>query len=204
VQTAAKLLTYRNGLLLALLATWGRRLRPTAALRSGHELVLKEDGHYRIELTADLVKTKQADGCDLWESLTPYIQHYLAVVRPALLGDASCDAFWVTRDGTKLSAKGIQERVLQLTRKRFGTGFGPHRFRHAIITCAHLHLADQPGIGAGLLGISPEVAEQSYCLAGQVLATNKLAHAIGRRTRRLRQGAQDLQQIRAQMMARVG
>ena len=94
--------------------------------------------------------------------------------------------------------------MLQLTRKRFGTGFGPHRFRHAIITCAHLHLADQPGIGAGLLGITPAVAEQSYCLAGQVLATNKLAQAIGRRTRRLKQGTQDQQMIRAQMMAGLG
>jgi hypothetical protein len=203
VQTTAQLLTYRNGLLLALLSSWGRRLRPTAALRSGHELVLRDGGHYRIELTADLVKTDEPDDCDLWDSLTPYLRHYLQLVRPALLAGRACDAFWIGRDGQPWTAKGIQERVLYLTRKRFGTAFGPHRFRHAIVTCAHLHLADTPGLGAGLLRISGAVAERHYALAGQVQATNRLAQALERRHRRLKRGDQDPRRIRAEMMARL-
>jgi hypothetical protein len=66
--------------------------------------------------------------------------------------------------------KGIQNRVLHRTKQRFGTGFEPHGFRQAIARTLPLIDPANPGLAAGLLGISREVIEQSYNRAGQIQA----------------------------------
>jgi hypothetical protein len=51
-----RLAAYRDGLLIALLASRGRRLRSMSLLRVGRELI-QRDGRFRVELTFDQVKT---------------------------------------------------------------------------------------------------------------------------------------------------
>jgi hypothetical protein len=176
---------YRDGLLLAMLASRGRRLRSMSLLRVGREVIRRHE-HYRVELTPDQVKTNTADHFNLPEALTPYIRHYLNVVRPALLAGQSLDAFWVNRDGMTMTAKAIQTQVCERTRRRFGQAFGPHRFRHAIATTAALRASDFPGLGAGVLGITRQTVEKSYNLAGQVRATLTIGRAIKRRHQALK------------------
>lgn len=150
-------ITYRDGLLMACLAARGRRLRSMTLLRVGHELIWR-DGRYRIQLTADQVKTNKPDRFDLPEKLTPYMRHYLDVVRPQLLGTENHAALWVERDGQPLKARSIQNQIQVRTKKRFGTAFGPHRFRHAIATDA----PEGPRMAARLLGISSAILEKHY------------------------------------------
>ncbi|HYZ24258.1 MAG TPA: integrase, partial [Rhodopila sp.] len=110
MDTAATPCDYRDGLLLAVLAARGRRWRSMALLRVGRELILHED-QYRIELPAEQVKTRKPDQFDLPTVLTPYMWHYLAVIRPALLQSESHDALWVSPSGRPWTAGAIHQRV---------------------------------------------------------------------------------------------
>ena len=166
VMVRRRLTDYRDGLLLAMLASRGRRLRSMSLLRGGRE-VIERDAHFRVELTPDQVKTNQADRFDLPDVLSPYIRHYLAVIRPALLAGGSDDAFWITRDGIAMTAKAIQYQVFARTKKRFGQAYGPHRMRHAIVTTAALRASDYPNLGAAVLNITARTAGRSYNLAGR-------------------------------------
>ena len=114
------------------LAGKGRRLRSMALLSIGHEFI-ERDGCFRIELEASQVKTKKRDHFDLPKQLTPYIRHYLNVVRPALLSGRAADPLWISAQGTACTAKALRSQAFTRTQARFGVGFGPHRFRHAIV-----------------------------------------------------------------------
>ena len=183
------LMSYRDGLLIAMFAARGRRLRSMSLLQVEREL-LRYEHLFRIELAPHQVKTTKHDRFDLPESLTPYIDHYLRVVRPALLRGRSCDSVWISKWRGPLSAKSIQDRICTLSRQRFGTAFGPHRFRHAIGTTAPTRDPANPGVAAGLLGISREVLEQHYNRAGQTLATTAFAKLIDRKRKEGRTAVQ--------------
>lgn len=175
---------FRDGLLIAMLAARGRRLGSMARLRVQRELVLQETV-YRIELTPEQTKTNVHDRFDLPDILTPYVRHYLQTVRPALLADRQNDALWISARGTPLAAKGIAERILKLSRARFGIAFGPHRFRHAIATSSALRDPANPGLAAGVLGGSAKVIERHYNRAGQIHAASQYAKIIAQRRREL-------------------
>ncbi len=160
---------FRDGLLICMLAARGRRLRAMHSLRVGKELIRTERG-YRIELAPGLVKTNKADKFDLPASLTPHITYYLEVVRPALLADTTADALWISKDHQPLTQNGITSRIKRLSLRRFGISFGPHRFRHAIATTAALQMPEMPDMGAEVLGISSQVAQDHYNRGGPALA----------------------------------
>lgn len=179
-----RLAAYRDGLLIAMLAARGRRLRSMALLRVGHELV-RHDDRYQIVLSKDQVKTNKADRFDLPKQLTPYVDHYLNNVRPALLGKQVTKALWVTAYGNSQSEGGIQCRIRRLSKPRFGQSFGPHRFRHAIITTVALRLSRNQDLGSDLLNISPDITERHYNRAGQCRVGARYADLIeGHRRKR--------------------
>ena len=179
---------FRDGLLIALLAARGRRLRSMAELRVRREMV-RQEVTYRIELGPDQTKTHVHDRFDLPEALTPYVGHYLAKVRPVLLAGCEEDAFWIGARGAPLTAKGIEACILRLSRVRFGVAFGPHRFRHAIATSSALRDPGSPGLAAGVLGGSAQVIEQHYNRAGQIQAARAYAQVVEQRRRKLGGGS---------------
>jgi len=138
-----------------------------ALLRNGHEVVLR-DGGFRIELRPGQVKTNRADRFTLPDALAPFIQHYLAVIRPALLAGRREDAFWINVRGRPWGASGIQGQIFRLTKARFGTAFGPHRFRYAIATTAALRVPGHPSLAAELLGSTGLNMERNYNHADQI------------------------------------
>lgn len=174
-------LQYRDGLILAFLVACGRRLRSVSLLRHDKEVV-RDGAVYRVRLDASQVKTHRSDSFPLPRSLTPYMEHYIAVVRPALLAGRQDDALWISKNGEQLAAKGIQAIVLKHTKAEFGWAFGPHRTRHGIVTAAAMHVPDYPELGADMLGISPEVAAKHYCLAQGTAASIQFSEMLERKT----------------------
>ena len=177
-----QLCAFRDGLLITLFATCARRLRSVSLMRFGHELI--KIGHgYRIEFTPDQIKIK-AKGCDCFdlpERLTPFIDRYIHTVRPRLLAGAHREQLWINKFGKACTPKSIQSRVLALSLKRFGTAFGPHRFRYSIATSAP-HLAPaNPAIGAEVIGISQAVLQDHYNRAEQARAANAYEACLERR-----------------------
>ena len=175
---------FRNGLLFAILAARGRRIRSMSLLRIGQEIIYNGE-RYRIELPPEFVKTKVKDSFELPASLGPYIRKYLEFYRPVLLQRRFSNAFWIDRRGRPWTVKAMQERVLAHTKKRFGVAFGPHRFRHAAATTATLRDPATPALAACLLNASPGVVEQHYNRAGGVQAFQTLSELIDLRRKRV-------------------
>jgi hypothetical protein len=173
---------FRDGLLLAILASRARRLGAMHGVSVGQQLVCR-GGRFRIELEADLVKTKRPDAFDLPERLIPYLRRYLDEIRPVLLRGNQDDALWINRRGTRLTAKAISHIVHNRSKARFGIGFYPHAFRHALATTAALRCPEHPGLAAAVLGISTGIVEQHYNRAGQIDASRKLTALVERRGR---------------------
>ncbi len=171
------MVAYRDGLLIAILASRGRRLRSMSLLRIGHEFI-QRNGTYRVELEPHQVKNKKHDMFNLPEKLVPFIDKYLEQVRPALLRGRQSEALWIGKDGVDLQAKSIQEMVFKRSKARFSVAFGPHRFRHAIATTAVLRDPTCPNLGAAVLGNSVGVNEAHYIRADQVLAIRQLQSII--------------------------
>jgi integrase len=163
------LCAYRDGVIIALLATRARRLHAMAGLELHHLVDLHEESCW-IELPPELVKTRKRDRFPIPQALLPALRRYVAVVRPRLLRGHRESALWISYRGTQLTAKGLSGMIFQRSRKRFGTGFRPHRFRHAVSTTSAVRLSEYRGLAAGLLGISASTVEQSYSRPGQAHA----------------------------------
>ncbi|GAV34826.1 Tyrosine recombinase XerC [Roseomonas sp. TAS13] len=136
-----------------------------------------------MEFTPAQTKTKRRGRFGLPSEFTPWMRHYLEVIRPALLAGQRQEALWIGRLGTPLSAQGNATRIRRLSLKRFGIGFGPHRIRHSVVTTAALRLGEPPCFGAAVVGNTPAVAE-GYNHAGQCRAASLYAELI----RKNRQG----------------
>jgi hypothetical protein len=168
---------YRDGLLVAMLATRARRIRSMAALRVGHEIARSGDV-YGLALTRDLVKTNCADAVSFPESLTPYIDSYLSITRPLLISGQQHEWFWVSNRGERLALASLQDAVQRRSVERFGRAFGPHRFRHALQTAVVSTSGGTPGLGAAVLSISLATAQAHYNRASQDVAARKYQEII--------------------------
>ena len=95
---------------------------------------------------------------------------------------------WINRRGEPMTAQDIKNRVREFVPKTVWDELGPHRFRHAIATTATLRDPANPGLAAGVLGISGQVLEEHYNRAGQSQAAAMFYKAMEERTDRLRRG----------------
>src|SRR5690348_14059494 len=76
--------SYRNGLVVALLAAAPMRISNFAAIRIGHHL-RQDDQCWSISLDATETKTRAADCWPLDSQISGYLERYLSLVRPMLL-----------------------------------------------------------------------------------------------------------------------
>lgn len=151
----------RDGLMIALFASRGLRQRSMAALRLGRNL-MRDGDRWRLVLLPEDVKTRRPVEYIVPATLTPWVDRYLGHERMELLQGAAHDWLWVNWGGEPLGYRGIDKRIRWLSAKRFGTAFGPHRFRHALATSAPIEDPGTPGLAAAILGISREVLDLHY------------------------------------------
>jgi hypothetical protein len=178
----------RDGLMIAILASRGMRLRSLAAMELGRNLVASEDG-YRVRLRADDVKTRQEIEYRLPNSLTPYVDRYLETERAELLGSRRSEALWVNWDGQRLGYRGVDKRIRWQSAKRFGKPFGAHFFRYCIATTGPIEDPRAPGAAAATLGISAAVAEEHYNRGGQAEAATRFHRELAREREETRRAA---------------
>ncbi|MEI6159549.1 MAG: hypothetical protein WCP77_06935 [Roseococcus sp.] len=163
----------RDGLLVALLAFRGLRLRSVLALTLGKNILRDpQTGLWRLELIPKDVKNSRYIFMRLPEILGPWLDRYMDVERRELLDSNTSDAAWINWAGKPLQEKGLDKRIRWLSAKRFGEteAFGTHRFRHCIASALPLILPEHPGLAAAILHISHGVADQHYDRSSAVLA----------------------------------
>ncbi len=136
--------TYRDGLMIGLLASRQLRLRNLAGLTLNRTLVQRGD-EWWIQIPATETKTKDPIVKPWPEMLVLHLQTYLADHRAgiaALRGPqigASSDALWLSMYGPPMTDNGIYNRVVARTSEGLGQPINPHLFRDCAVTSLAIH-----------------------------------------------------------------
>ncbi len=188
---ACKVTRYRDGLLIALLISCPIRVTNLAGLVIGQHLVF--DGHdYRLEITAAETKTGRPYVADVPHELTPYIDRWLQVHRPAaqLIAPDGREAdsverrLWLGHQGRPLSVGAIQRQIALRTEHAFGKSIRPHLFRDCAVTELVDVAPEEIGIAHDLLGHAGlRTTQKHYIQAQGMTAHRRVKDSIAARRR---------------------
>lgn len=161
-------LSYRNGLMLSLIAMRPLRRRNFVALRIGIHLLRQAEG-YRIQLAGVETKTGRSFEAPLPVEFTDRIERYFSYWRPILLSGYCHDRLWVSYNGTPLTYSGLHYPLNQVTQQRLGYSLHPHAFRHVAATSVATNDPKHVRSIMPLLGHrSLRTGEAHYNLAGSL------------------------------------
>lgn len=166
---------FRDGLMIALLATRPVRRRNLAAMEMGRHLT-RRGASYWLSFGAAETKGGRALEFPLPAALAPALERYLAVHRPVLLsraGDAGTTArLWVSATGSAMGEAAIYGRIVKLTRTAFGAPVNPHLFRDCAATSIALEGPAHVRITREILGHGAmATSERHYNHAGGLAAS---------------------------------
>jgi integrase/recombinase XerD len=170
-------ITYRDGLIIALLAAQPLRLRNLTGLDLDHTLVRRRT-QWWIEFSESETKTNNVIELPWPEALIAALESYLARHRGVLANMRGGsprpvgDALWVSSKGSPMTRNGIYWCIPKRTRDAFGHSINPHLFRDCAATSVAIDDPRHVGIAAPLLGHrSASTTEKYYNQAASVQAT---------------------------------
>jgi integrase/recombinase XerD len=180
----ARAVTYRNGLIIALLAARPLRLRNLAGLVLDRTLVVR-GRQWWIEFPTSDTKTKEVIELPWPEPLVASLETYLARHRDVLAGlrhgstRPAGGALWISKRGSPMSRQAIYGCIRARTHDGFGRSINPHLFRDAAATSIAIDDPRHVGIAAPLLGHrSPATTEKYYNQARSVEASQRLQNVL--------------------------
>ncbi len=148
---ARDLLAYRDGLLIALLATRPLRRRNFAAIELKRHLIATGAG-FRLAFDAGETKTGQPIETEIPADLAPRLARYLAEIRPRFPNAAAHRALWAGRKGRGLGGIAVYGAIAARTKAAFGRPVSPHLFRDCAATTIAIARPGQVGVARDLLG----------------------------------------------------
>lgn len=166
---------FRDGLIIALLTLWPIRRRSLAALTVNRHIEQSE-GRINLLLFSEDTKGKRSEAITLHPILVTYFEHYLAKIRPILLGGRMSHALWVSQRGGPLTSEAIYGAVRRQLSKATGKKMGLHDFRRAAGTYIAQTMPEKIGILSGLLQhCDPNTGQRHYNLARSEIASRRFA-----------------------------
>ncbi len=175
--TKGAALTYRDGLIIALLAVAPMRRRNLADLTLGQSLQ-RVGGSWTVMLKASETKNRRALEYALPAMLGPALERYLERFRPVLFGSAAHQGLWASAKGVPLTGDAIYHAVCRRTKTAFGEPVNLHLFRDGAATFWALKDPTRVAAVSGLLGHEPRMTERHYNQANGIRAGRKLADAL--------------------------
>lgn len=167
----------RDLFMLALIASRPVRSSNLAAIRLGEHLV-KQSGIWRLSFPPDQVKNRQPISFEIPATLAPWLDHYLAVIRPQFRGSDTSDLLWLCKNGPNIDPHFPYYRLTKLTSRLFGAPINPHLFRD----CAATELAfKSPGAvnaARALLGHRHASTTARYYVQAKDLDASRQLNAI--------------------------
>lgn len=144
---------YRDGLLIALLASRPIRRRTIALMRLDQHLV-KIGKRYVLCFERTDVKNKRPVEFYLPERLTCYIDDYVGGVRPRFPGAGSHEGVWASAKGGPMHPEALNDAVKRRTAAAFGHGINLHLFRDCAATTLAVHDPSHVACAKDVLGHS--------------------------------------------------
>jgi integrase len=164
---------YRDGLMMAILAARGFRRGNLQQMRIDQHIT-RADGVYVCTFSASETKNRRPLTEPLPVALTPYIDRYLAEIRPALLRGHASNALWISTYRAPLSEQSIYLKVCAATEEEVGIRLSPHLFRDALATGVATEDPEHVGMVPRLLGhADPRTAERHYIHARAITASRR-------------------------------
>jgi integrase len=163
---------FRDGLMVALLATCPIRLKNFAALEIGRSFKQVDEAWW-IVLSAAETKEARADERAVPAFLTQCINRYISIHRPALVRPGIVPAaLWLSsNDGHALSYSATESVISKTTLATVGVDVSPHLFRTAAASTAAMHAGQTPHLASALLHHThPSVTEKHYNRASSMSA----------------------------------
>jgi integrase len=181
--TLSRAVSYRDGLMIALLAFAPIRRKNLASLQIGRHLIGEGNDRY-IVIPAAETKTRTPIEFAIPALLLPYLDIYLSVIRPRLLNDLSCKALWISPRGSALRYGAFGDVVSRHTFNHLGLRLTPHDTRDAAATTWALADPSKIGTATDLLSHSDgRTMQNHYNRARGVAASRAFAQII--RTKRV-------------------
>jgi integrase/recombinase XerD len=175
-------LTFRDGLIVALLSLRPLRPKNLAALTLDQHLE-KIGDTWVVHIAPEETKTATPLEFPWPELLVPALQAWLGRWRPVLCSrtgrwarDAG-KALWISCDGSRMTKRGIYERVARVTHDAFGVAINPHLFRDIAATTIAYADPERVRIAAQLLGHRRFATTEHYYLQVSMVAANRRRQA---------------------------
>jgi integrase len=169
---------YRDVLLVAFLLACPIRERNLAIVELGRHLV-RVSGDWHLRFEPEETKTGQALHLVVPAALTPYLDDYMARIRPAFPGAATHAHVWPAQKGRPMAEETIYASVMATSKRLFGTALNPHAFRSLAATLLAESSPEDALHARLLLGHrQPETTEKYYIRASQLQAARKVAEAL--------------------------
>lgn len=176
--------SYRDGLMISLLAARPFRRRNFVSIEIGRHLVC-EARRYWLRFEPSETKNKQRLEQAMPEPLVPYLERYLDVYRPILTNEtcttrkkktlppASASRLWISERATPMSIGATYGMIMKRTKERFGRAVHPHLFRHGAATAVATEDPEHVYLTRDLLGHTTlSTSERYYNLAQSLKATS--------------------------------
>jgi integrase/recombinase XerD len=171
--------TYRDGLMIAALASRPLRLRNFTGLILDRTLVQRGEAWW-IQIPAAETKTRTAIEVPWPEMLVPHLETYLANHRAGIVAlrgscrDAASGALWLSMYGSPMTDNGIYDRVVARTREGLGRAINPHLFRDCAATSIAIDDPAHVGIASRLLGHRTGSTAERYYNQARSLEASRL------------------------------
>jgi hypothetical protein len=163
----------RNGLMIAILATFAPRITNFASLEIGTTF-RSIAGSWWITLPRTATKSRRPIEAKLPKQLNSFIEMYLNEARPILLGrnKQTTNMLWISSTtGQAMTKKNLGTLVSKITSTTLGVDVSPHLFRTSVASSAPAYAPGFPHLATGVLGHSdPRVTDQEYTVVKSVFA----------------------------------
>ena len=159
---AGRACTYRDGLIILLLACRPLRRANFAVMQIGEHLTKINDAY---QLTYDETETKgqRHYSSIVSREITPFVDRYLDRYRPVLLKDLKSDRVWIAIGGHELAEGSLYHIVTERTKAEFGWSLSPHLFRDCAVTSLGAENPELVWAGMSLLHhTDPRTTEEHY------------------------------------------
>ena len=152
--------SYRNGLMISLLALCPIRLKNLSSLTIDKNFIKLDEG-WLIALGAKDTKERRPDERPISTILSRHIEIYLKSYRPTF----SCAGkeLWVGTYGRPLSYSAVGRIVTETTLQTLGIPISPHLFRSCAASSAYMHARSTPNLASAVLNHrGPKTTEEHY------------------------------------------
>lgn len=109
--------------------------------------------------------------------VNPYLETWLAVVRPAFRPAPGCSALWLGHGGRPIKPGTVYGRIVALTGSAFALPINPHLFRSCAATTIVDEAPEMARIAAPLLGHAYEGTTTRYYVKAQQRVATRRVHA---------------------------